>query len=522
MIRVLLPRGRGAFLLLALALVLAACGGGGGPDPHRAPTGLVVGAGEDVSPSGAFQARLGVYPLNVNVAETLTRLTPDFRVEPLLATRWEYVGRNTWRFHLRPGVRFHDGSPLDARAVQWSITEGLRGGFGYGGLTENSVRVVGDSTVEITTTEPDLRLPERLVHPNYSIFAPGSEPGVRPVGTGPFRFVEYRPGQRLVVERNPEYWGEPARPDRITFRFFPDPTTRVLALLAGEVDLIVDLPREQVEAVSRHPDLKIARAPVGQVLNLHVNAHGHGRYELLRDPALRRAIALSIDREQLVRRVWGGEGTLVQNMTVPAILGPSADRVRPFAHDPGSARELLERAGWRLGPDGTRHKDDRRLRLVLISSPAIDAGTVEFLQSELRRVGIDARWVRVPDSGSYADRLNSGEFHLDLSAPNQNDGDPLFLPTLVFYSGSERPFARWHHVGERFDRLVEAGLGAEDPDEARRLAAEAIRIAVSEETVVVPVAGRFRLYAMKAGVQGFAAHPSQTNQSWATLSLDPE
>src|SRR5918912_4272671 len=106
--------------VLGLVLAVAAA---------ASPQNLVIGVGPDTAPSGAFQARLGVYPVNVNVAEPLVRLTPDFRVAPLLATAWEYRGANTWRFHLRPGVRFHDGQKLTAEAVRWSIVQQIRGGF---------------------------------------------------------------------------------------------------------------------------------------------------------------------------------------------------------------------------------------------------------------------------------------------------------------------------------------------------------------------------------------------------------
>lgn len=483
---------------------------------------LVVGAGEDVSPSGAYQARLGVYPLNTNVAEPLTRLTSDFRVEPLLAVRWEPVGERTWRFHLRRGVRFHDGSPLNAEAVRRSLEEVFEGGLGYGPLEPGAVRVVDDSTVEITSREPDRRLPERLVHPNWSIFAPGTDPGIHPVGTGPFRWVEYRPHRRIVVERNEEYWGEAPHLRRIVFRFLPDATTRTLALLAGEVDLVMDLPRQQVPAVERREELGVARATVGQMMNLHLNLHGRGDYDLLSDPTLRRAIALGIDRERLVGGIWMGEGEAVQNMTVPAILGPWAGRVTDFPYHPERAARLLDRAGWVRGPAGVRERDGRRLRLELLASPELEAGTAEYIQAQLRALGMDVALVRPPDVAAHYDRLVSGRFHLNVALPNQNDGNPLFLPALIFHSASDRPFARWHLVGPRFDSLVDAGLRAVDPDSARRLAAEAIAVALHEEVALVSVAGRWRLYGKRAVVEGFEPHPSQTNQSWTGVWIRRE
>ncbi|MEO7137939.1 MAG: ABC transporter substrate-binding protein [Gemmatimonadales bacterium] len=507
------------YLVLGIAFFTIASCGEGRPGSVSTPGRLLVGAGVDANPSGAFQARLGVYPLNVNVAEPLVRLTPALKVEPLLATRWDFRGSNTWRFTLRQGVMFHDGQPLTAGAVKESLLQVVKARLGYSFLEEGSFAIVNDSTIDITPTQPNLRLPEQLVHPNYSIFAPKTEPGIRPIGTGPFRFVGYEPRNRISVVRNESYWGTPALLDRITFRFYPDPTTRVLALAAGEVDLVMDLPREQVRSFTRRSGFRVERAPVGLILALQVNSHGTGLYDLLTDRALRQAVGLSIDRERLVGRVWEGEAEAVQNMTVPAVLGRFSGLVRGFPHDPGRAAAILDSAGWPQGPDQIRSRKGRRLRLVLLANPETDPGTVEFIQAELRKVGVEVAWPRLPDIGSYAARLNRGEFDLNLSLSNQNDANPLFLPALIFYSGSTRPFARWHLVGEKFDRLVEAGMRATNPDEAQRLAAEAIHIAVDEEAVLIPIAALFRLYAMKTTVEGFSPHPSSTNQLWTRVVI---
>jgi peptide/nickel transport system substrate-binding protein len=504
---------------LALCLLLAGCQGER-PGSSSGNRELIVGAGADVSVSGAFQARLGVYPLNTNVGETLVRLRPDFQVEPLLAERWEHRGENTWRFVLRRGVRFHDGQEFNARAVEWAIAQHAKGGFGYSFLNENSVKVVDDYTVDFTPTQPNYPLPQQLVHPNYSIFAPGSDPSAKPVGTGPFRWAEYRPNEKIVVERNDAYWGEKALLSRITFRFFPDPTTRVLALQAGEVDLVIDLPREQVGQVNGQSDLTVARSTVGLILSFQINAHGAAPYDLLSNRALRQVIGLSFDRRGLIQQVWGGEGEDTQNMTVPAILGPSAQLVKGFTYDPQQAARMLEADGWRPSPDGVRAKNGRRLELVLLANPETDAGTVEYLQAQLKQAGIDIKWAKLPDIGSYAARLNAGEFDLNLGLSNQNDANPLFLPALIYYSKSGRPFAKWYYAGEQFDRLVEEGLRATDPADVQRLSAEAIRVAIDEEAVTIPVAGLYRLYALKKSVRGFVPHPSQTNQSWTQVSVE--
>lgn len=509
-------RAAGACCLTLCCLTLSGCAG---PATVSADTALVVGASADVSPSGAFQARLGVYPLNANVAETLTRMTPDFQLEPLLATRWEFRDGNTWRFHLRRGVVFHDGTPFDAFAVQESMQTVARGNMGYSGIEERSVRALDDSTVDITPAVPNLHLPQQISHPNYSIFARGTRPSERPVGTGPYLWVEYKPYERVVVRRNTRYWGTAPLLDRITFRFIPDANTRVLALRAGEVDLILDVPREQATALAGR-GFTVSRAAPGQALALQLNIHGARPNDLLAERALRRAMALALDRRELIRDVWKGEAADVQNMTVPAILGADAARVHGFVHDPAAAARLLDSAGWRRGPDSIRSRRGRRLQLELVASVEMDAAAVELIQAQLRRAGIDARWVRLPDAGSLSARIGAGRFDINLALSNQNDADPMFLPALLFHSKSKRPFARWLHVGAAFDSVVNAGLATSDPAAMRRLAAEAIRIAVDDEAVTIPIAALFRIYAMRPAVHGFSPHPSQTNQSWTTVHLE--
>ncbi len=519
----LTPQGVARAFAACLCLTLAVCCAGCQRDARssrRDTQELIVGAGTDTAVSGAFQARLGVYPLNVNVAEPLVRLSPDYKVEPSLATSWEYRGQNTWRFFLRRGVRFHNGQEFTARAVEWSIEHYAKANVGYSFLTEESVEVVDDYTVDITPSKPNLPLPQQLVHPNYSIFAVDSDPTVKPVGTGAFQMIEYRPNERIVVARNDTYWGEKARLLSITFRFIPDATTRALALQAGEVDLIVDLPREQSAQIAAQPGMVVARSSVGLIMSLQLNAHGAAPYTFLSERSLRQALGYAIDHQTLIQKVWEGEGSDAQNMTAPAILGTYAAQVKGFVYNQSKAAELLEASGWSIGAaDGIREKSGRKLQLVLLANPDIDAGTVEFIQAQLKQVGIDAKWNKLPDVGSYAARQNVGEFDINLSLANQNDANPLFLPALIYYSKSTRPFTRWYYVGEKFDRLIESGLQSSNPDDVQRIAAESIHVAIDEEAALIPIAGLFRLYAHKNNVEGFVPHPSSTNQSWSQVSV---
>ena len=212
-------------------------------------------------------------------------------------------------------------------------------------MSEASTVVVDDLTVDVTPTRPNMRLVEQLVHPTYAIFAPGTEPGVAVVGTGPFQVTVYRRGEFIHVARFDRYWGPRPVLDGLHFRFFPDATSRVLALLAGEVDMVTDVPREQAETLVGHPSLQVSRTPLGQVLLLYLNRHGSAPHTAFSDPAVRQAFALAIDRQALVTRVWKGEGAVVPSMAPPSILGTSADRVHGFDVSLPRAAALLDDAG---------------------------------------------------------------------------------------------------------------------------------------------------------------------------------
>ena len=482
---------------------------------------LIIGVRADDYVVEPLKSKLGMYPLNVQICEPLVRITPDYVIEPLLATRWEHRG-NTWRFFLRPHVFFSNGQPLTSEAIKYTfarLVKGDRAGtYQHTYLGENSVSVVDDLTVDITPERQNQHLLEQLGHANYSIIAPGTEPAVLPVGTGPFKLVEYRRGEWIKTERNDLHWGERPGMRRLTFRFLPDDTTRVLALQAGEADMIIDVPREQAATLRAQPGTTVIEAPVGRVAAIFLNIHGKAPYDLLANRNLRRAIASAIDRRTLIEKVWDGHGELIATIGPRAMLGSYADLVQGFAFDKELAIHLLEQEGWLSGTDGVRMRSGRRLTLMMIAWPEFDTATLAFIQAQLAAVGIELRLVKSPDMAFYQARIESGEFDLDLEAPNQNDANPMFLPALRFYSKSSGKTVRFFAPGDRFDAIIEAGLETDQRDETMRRSAEAQRLLVDEEAIVIPLAGLKRISALRVNLHGFTPHPSLLNQRWDTIS----
>ncbi len=518
--------------LVAIVSVVAAAACATDGKGARSPAGtasletaLVVAAAADSSRSEMPGANVATGFGNVNapVFETLVALSPDFTVEPLLATSWELVEPNTWRFHLRPGVTFHDGAAFDAAAVADNVSRlWAEYPIKLTGLDAGSATVVDPLTVDLTPIRPNRRLVEQLVHPVYAVHAPGTfagagtAPGNTPTGTGPFRFARYQKDVQLEVVRNDGYWGPAARSERITFRFVEDDTDRVLALRAGEVDAIYDLPRELASTVADTPDMVVVKSAPGGYDALLLNLHGAPPHDILRDLAVRQAVAHAVDRAAIVEQVWKGNAEVMSSIIPGPVLGAHSSLVQGYPHDPAAAARLLDQAGWVLGSDGIRTRDGRRLELALVvADEELQRPAPELVQAQLKEVGI-AVTIDVPiDADAYFEKLEGGDGDLFAEVGSQNDGDPSFLGALfTAEAGGFADYARLFGAGPDYGERFVRARASPDTEEVRLLAAEGMHIAVDTVVAVVPLAGINRLWALRANVEGFVPHPSDVHQRW--------
>ena len=473
------------------------------------------------------RATVGMYSPNVNIFESLVQLTPEYQIEPLLAESWEFVEPNTYRFTLRQGVTFHDGTPFTAEAVRWSMQRIALAGGGSIGVDESSVTVVDDFTVEITPIRPNLRLVQQLNHPVYSIVAPNSEPAEARIGTGPFRETEYVVDDRYVVEAYDGYWGEPPRIGGLTFRFYADPTTRVLALQSGEVDLITDVPRESALDLTATGEYSLMTSTVGAYNALYVAINGQAPFDLGQDKAVRQAVAQAIDKESIVEGVWQGNAEVGRTMIPPAILGAAGDVITGIAYDPEAAKAALDAAGWVEGDGDVRQKDGRDLTLTMVvgfPDAAAHGPIPEFVQAQLSEVGIGVEIVQTPDTATYEARLAAGEGDLWAEAGSQNDGNPAFLPDLLFYTPAPEMdpesamYGRMFAPGAAFDAAIDAARVAVTVEEVQTAAAAAMKVLIDDEIVVIPIAATYRLYGLTPEVDGLQPHPSGVNQRWGAVT----
>jgi peptide/nickel transport system substrate-binding protein len=473
------------------------------------------------------RANIGFYPLNTNIFESLVYLTPDYQIEPRLAESWEFVDPGTWRIVLRQGISFHDGTPFNAEAVKYTMDRIASNGGGVMGIGPESCVIVDDSTVEITPTYVNMRMMEQIGHPNNSILPPGLNPAESRNGTGPFKEVEYVAGDHYTVSANADYWGDDKpQVGEITFQFYADPTARLLALEAGDVDLIVDVQRETASTVEAAGNTLI-KGPVGAYEAMYINLHGAEPFDLGAELAVREAVSIAIDRQQVIDGAWQGNAEPGTTMIPPAILGDAASLVAAPEYDPERAKTLLEEAGWVAEGDAVRERDGRALKLTLINGygTAADHGSVpELIQAQLAAIGIEIEIVQTPDTATYEQLLSVGEGDLWLEAGSQNDGNPAFLPELLFRSPEEGAdpeatmYGRAFSTGQAFDDAITRSREAPEIAEVQAAAAEAMNIVINEERVVIPLCSFYRIIGHRDTVSAFDLHASGVNQRWTSLT----
>jgi len=434
--------------------------------------------------------------LHHNVYETLVQFDAETELHGQLATSWEVSEDGTeYTFYLREGVRFHDGTPCDAEAVRQSFLRTMDPQTGHPNrLFYEAIEDVvaeGPHVVRFVLSEPYapflslLALGDSVVVPAHR-----DDLARRPVGTGPFRFVERRPADRLILTRNEAYYEEGIpKVERLVFRFIPDPSGQLAALRAGDVDLVAEVTPDIAYALQADPRFRVVSGPSNMVQLLAI----HNARPPLDQLVLRQAIAHAIDREAIIDQALFGFGTPIGSHLTPAVPYYE-DMTHLYPHDPARARALLAEAG-----EGTM----RPLALVLPSYPQ-HVRTGELIEAQLSAVGIATR-IQIVDVSTWMDRVfEQADYDLTVIG-HHGRVDPALMLTAY---GGDRPdyYFRRGWSSEELDALLEEGAVAADP--ARRASIYArVQEILAEEVVNYFIQDMDEILAMRAGVSGVAVFP---------------
>jgi peptide/nickel transport system substrate-binding protein len=398
-------------LLLALTLVAAACGGGDDDDAAGVggeETEATSEASEDeLDPNGSLTYGAANLPSRLDphrssngfdqnwlapVYERLIDQTPDAELIPGLATEWEFVDQLTFEMKLREGVTFHDGTPFNAEAVKINIERAKNdpesGLFAYLEPVA-TVEVVDDLTVRFILSKPDSTLPNQLATRPGMMASPAAiatdNLDTEMVGTGMFTFVEYRDGDRAIFERNEDYWGEPAKLQRLELVYMVDPTTRANALVSGQVDAAPIDPNDVAQVEGAGFDVQFGEGVT--LWHLFVNR----TLSEFGDVRVRQAMEHAVDHQALVDLLIQGYGKPSQQWVPEGTPYWNEDYAFPhYEYDPERARELLAEAGL---PDGFSFE-------LLVPNSASFVRLAEILQQQYAEVGIDVTLRQIDASES--------------------------------------------------------------------------------------------------------------------------
>jgi peptide/nickel transport system substrate-binding protein len=436
------------------------------------------------------------------IFDALVKKDVHYNLAPWLATSWEQPDALTWVFHLRDGVRFHDGRPLEAEDVVWTI-ESLIDTKVSGLITSKSgafdavdrVEARDRLTVVVHMKRPDVGLLFNMSDGLFGVVprGAGSDFGLHPVGSGPYRFVSQLQDKEVVLERFQGSWSEAIgdglqRPHteikRLQFNVVPDAITSTLELQKGSADAASNvLTPDMVYALRDSPRIETANGPGSNVWYLNFNVEDLA----LRDKRVRQAIALAIDRQPILNALWGGHARLANTLLPPGDWAAADEaELAQYPHDPARATALLESAGHKAGGDGVR------LRLTLkISTGETTRLLAVVLQQQLRAAGI-ALNIRSAEFGTFYADVTRGAFQMYiLKWVGSNEDPDIFRYMYSSQSFPPKGANRGHYVNPRVDTLLAKAASETGPPQevqARRRA-EYIEIQkiVADEVPSIPL-----------------------------------
>ena len=511
-------------LVLAVLVAVAACGGGSGTPDRR----TLVDSRDTYDPRSMDPALSTDVPTGRAVSyvfDGLTGFTPTAEVVPGLAERWDVSPDGiTYTFHLRAGVRFHDGTLFDAShvAASWQrvLNPAVRGGRGWplypiagareyaegnvGSIT--GLRVADDSTLVVTLTEPLAIFPKLLAMPVAAIVPhdPPGDFGENPVGTGPWRMVEWRHDDHLLFARNTDYWGGAPAAESLRVRIIPEPSTAVAEFESGNVDILL-VPegeaRDWEESDSRGAGLQSVAG-----LRLFYAAINVTRGPL-RDVRVRQALNMAVDRETILAELIGGRGQLAAGVIPPALPGTDGSRA-PYAYDPERARQLLADAG---------HPDGIDLELWVSTTQPFPR-IAESIQAYLAQSGIRTTIVQ-REAASVREASRNGQVDIIVKDwfADYPDAENFLYPLLHSENtGVGGNVSFFTH--QPFDALVSASRRELDESERTRLYREADRLAF-EQAPMIFLFFYNDLYAIQPWLSGFEPPTIFNGQRWLQVRI---
>jgi len=414
-----------------------------------------------------------------NLYDSLTRWDAALQLQPGLATSWKAVNDITWEFTLRPGVKFHDGSPLTAEDVRATIERNLVPGktvVTAGFTTIESVQAASPTLVRVVTRKPDPLLPVRMAQMGSQILPArlttdegAKELARRPIGSGAYRFVEWVKDERLVMEANRDWWGWEGRPpsvDRVLWKAIPDDFPRLVALEKGDADIVTSVPPDRIRSVAEGRNTRVVSVPSTRTVEFNINS----TQPPLSDKRVRQALHYALDVPAIIRSLFAGLGRPLVGGLADTDFGYNP-ALKPYPYDPARARALLAEAGSSGGIDVTLHAG--------MGTMVNDKQLLEVIADMWAKVGIRAR-VAMMEMGARQRMVNEralppGGLLLINVQSTLLDADGS-LWRILHPTGLGGRYWAGSQPGHRFHEVMEQARYTLDPKKRKALYVEATQL----------------------------------------------
>jgi peptide/nickel transport system substrate-binding protein len=487
---------------------------------------------KDALDAASYQGPIMAYEL---IYEPLVHYGEHGQILPALAESWDISpDGKVYTFHLRQDVVFSDGTPFDAEAAKFSL---LRWQKKHNAITASrameAIDIVDSHTIKISysvsfypiLTEFSYPRPVRFLSP--SVVEPAGDPEGKfaaPIGTGPWMVQDYVKDQRAILVKNPSYWGEQSKLDRMVLKVIPDAQTRIMALQSGEVDVIGaaggNVPLESLPILENDPNITVYRTLSTQSFFLIF------KYDKapFRDIRVRKAVSYAINKASIVADLFDGVGQPAQGLFPPTVAYVTDQNSLSYPYDPEKAKEMLAQAGWNdHDGDGIVEQEGHPLELSLVFQveeyPSWKP-ICEVIQSDLAEIGMHVNLILL-ERAAYYDRLwKTGEYDLILYRTYQDSWNPHGFLASLFQADSKEGKPAIAYGTEKLDSLINQVLAANGHPDERQTLYDQIFTLLYEEAACVPIYYPERIVAIQSRFKGFEFAPTTYKEvEWQRLSL---
>ncbi|OIK15106.1 hypothetical protein BIV60_10255 [Bacillus sp. MUM 116] len=452
-----------------------------------------------------IQATLASYRVTTQIFDRLVALDNDMKIVPALAESWKVENPTTTVFHLRKGVKFHNGEEMKAEDVKFSLERAIKSdGVNYNYLIIKDIIIVDDYTIKIVTKQPFNALLYRLSLDAAAIVSKKAATSDKdfnkhPVGAGPYKFVSWDLGGDVVLEAFHDYYrGEP-KVKKLIFKNIPEAINRSIGLETGEIGLAYDLGITDLDKVKNNKNLKVEEAASTTVYYLGFNT----KKPNLDDVRVRKAIAYALNTKDIIDIVFNGTATPAHNTMLPPNLFGSAPDTVTYEYNLDKAKSLLAEAGH---PNGFK-------TTLWVPDTQVLKSAAEVVQGQLSKIGIDVE-VKLMQSASFYSSTGKGEH--DLAIMTKTSIDPDSMLRAIYHSeafglSGNRSFWATKEVDAKLDKAS----ATTDRNEAKKLYAE-VQKTVADQLPVIPIAIEHINAGMQSTVKGFNLYPGKTHSIYGT------